>query len=312
MWGSRDLLRPLGPVIDATLARSPLQWWFWRQRRARLAVLAYHGVSDADRFEAQVREIVRRMRPVTCAEAVRVGFDGMRLPPRAVLITFDDGDPSVLDNGIPVLRQYGVPAILFVIPGLIGTDRPFWWEEAMELVRRGARSALVPCGTPADCVRGLKRLPDDERRRALDELRRTGGGDAIRARQLTVEEIRSLESEGFEIGNHTLTHPCLDRCTDDRLDEEITRAHEMLSGWLGREPRAFAFPNGNSDPRADPVLARLGYEAAFLFDHRLVDAAPPSPFRVSRVRINSHDSIHRFRAIASGLHPYIHRRIGRT
>src|SRR5688572_19995358 len=36
------------------------------------------------------------------------------LPPRAALLTFDDGYRSTLDTALPVLQRFGYPAVLFV------------------------------------------------------------------------------------------------------------------------------------------------------------------------------------------------------
>jgi peptidoglycan/xylan/chitin deacetylase (PgdA/CDA1 family) len=109
------------------------------------------------------------------------------------------------------------------------------------------------------------------------------------------------------IGNHSLTHACLSRCSDEKIEREISAAHGVITEALGREPRSFAFPDGDHDGRAKQVLTRLGYEVAFLFDHRLSPVPPPDPMAVSRVRVNSRSSLDRLRIILSGLHPAVHR-----
>ena len=88
---------------------------------------------------------------------------------------------------------------------------------------------------------------------------------------------------------------------DDR--REVLDAHERLTGWLGDEPTAFAYPNGNGDPRAHAVLAGAGYRAAFAFDHHLSDGPAPDRWAVSRLRVNAWTPPVRFRLIMSGLHP---------
>jgi peptidoglycan/xylan/chitin deacetylase (PgdA/CDA1 family) len=124
---------------------------------------------------------------------------------------------------------------------------------------------------------------------------------------LRSQDLLDLESAGVVIGNHTLTHPCLPRCTDDVLRREITQAHERLTALLTTTPEAFAYPNGDWDPRAESCLADLGYRSGFVFDHRISRFPVRNPLRVSRVRVNSYTNLDRFELILSGLHPALHR-----
>ena len=58
----------------------------------------------------------------------------------------------------------------------------------------------------------LVKLPDSEREKALEQLRRgaTPYGDRRQHRCLTEDELRELAAgELVEIGAHTLTHPVL-------------------------------------------------------------------------------------------------------
>lgn len=242
-------------------------------------MLAYHGVEDAAQFQAHMEELARHHQPVTAAQVA----EG-RLPERAVLVTFDDGERSVFEHGFPVLRRLGIPATAYVVTGLVDTCEALWWRRAQ------AAGASVP---------EFKRVPDSERRRRLELL------PELQERQLTSEELRELAAGGVTVGNHTHTHPCLDRCDSDVLQREITQAHERLTTILGEAPTTFAYPNGNRDLRAERRLAELGYRTAFLFDHRLSPRAPSNPLAISRLRISSTASIDRFRLILSGLHPWL-------
>ncbi|MFB7618864.1 polysaccharide deacetylase family protein [Kitasatospora sp. NPDC056181] len=225
-------------TVDAVLRRSPAQPLF------RLAVLAYHGIDDPRTFALQMDRLVRVARPVSLARVEQAVTSGRPLPHRSVLVTFDDGDHTVLTEGLPVLA----------------------------------------------------------------ELRQSARAGAPRQEQLTRRDLLTLRRSGVAIGNHTAGHPCLDHCDDDTVRDEITRAHRDLTGWLeGEEPTAFAYPNGNVDHRADPVLRRLGYRTGFLFDHRHDRLMPRRPLRISRLRVNSTTGRDRFDTILSGLHPAVHR-----
>lgn len=298
-------------TLDAVLRRSPAQPSFLRRASSGLVVLAYHEVADADAFTWQVEYLRTCMHPVSLADVIEAIRSRRDLPRRAVLITFDDGDRTVYERALPILRERGVPAVAFVIAGLLGTDTPFWWREVEELLRRGGRVPGLPLD-PAECKRRLKRVPNDERLTLMERLRLSVAGPPVTMRQLQNSEVAALEAEGVAIGNHTFTHPCLDRCTDEAVATELVRAHEKLASVLGKAPVAFAYPNGNPDARGARLLAGLGYGAAFLFDHRIGRFPPPDRFRMSRVRIGSKTSPDRFRILVSGLHSSIHRLIGRA
>lgn len=46
-----------------------------------------------------------------------------------MLITFDDGDISVRENALDILKKHQVPSVLFVITSLINTNKAYWWDE---------------------------------------------------------------------------------------------------------------------------------------------------------------------------------------
>lgn len=300
-------------LLDAMLARSPAQAVFSRRSTRRLTVLAYHGVDEPASFERQLDHLREHAHPVSFDQVVEALDGGGPLPDRAVLVTFDDGDRSLLEAGLPRLEGRGIPALAFVVAGWLDGDRAPWWVEAEELSSRGARTGEAPGLAGRSLVTALKRLPDERRRRALAELRRAEVPQPRRP-QLRSEELPRLEAGGVRIGSHSLTHPCLSRCSAEQVEREVLGAHRLLTGALGRPPVAFAYPDGEWDPRAAEVLARLGYRLAFLFDHRVGPFPPPAPLAVSRVRVNASTPLDRYRILLSGLHPAIHgvrRRVSR-
>ncbi|MFJ3794039.1 polysaccharide deacetylase family protein [Kitasatospora sp. NPDC090091] len=306
--GPRGRLADRRSTVDALLRHSPAQPLFRLLATHRLAVLAYHGIEDPRTFALQMARLVRIARPVSPARVEQAVHDGRPLPDRSVLVTFDDGDRTVLTEALPVLTRLQIPAAAFVVTEHIDGDRPFWWSEAAFLAARGGTARSLAGCAPGAVVRRLKTLPDPDRRTALAELRESAGTRAPRQEQLTRDDLLTLHRSGVAIGNHTAGHPCLDRCEDDTVQDEITRSHDALTGWLGGEaPTAFAYPNGNFDGRADTLLRRLGYRVGFLFDHRHDRLLPRQPLRISRLRVNSTTSRDRFDTILSGLHPAVHR-----
>jgi len=119
----------------------------------RPLVLMYHGVGSrpaaadpynlfvpAGALRAQLRWLLDRgWQPLRLAEylADRSG------PGRRFLVTFDDGYRSVHDVALPLLRELGVPATVFLCAGLLG-DRSRWMPDLPDepLVTRAEAVAL--------------------------------------------------------------------------------------------------------------------------------------------------------------------------
>ena len=298
-------------VADVILRRSPLQIASRWRSAGRLAVLGFHGVDEPDHFAALMDHLLRiRYRPISADELTAVLEGRATLPERAVLVTFDDGERSVLEFGLPILAERGIPAIAFVIAGLVDTELDFWWSQAETYVNGGATPPGLGNTTAAEVVGYLKQLSNDHRLSELDRLRVASSENARVVTQLRSHELVDLERSGIVIGNHTWSHPCLNRCDPETTDREIQSAHHALEQATGHPIEWFAYPNGDWSPDAETTLTELGYRGAFLFDHRLSNME--EHLRLSRLRANSTTSLDRLSLILSGLHPALHRARGRS
>lgn len=292
---------------DAVLRRSPLQIAQMRRSKRTLTVLAYHDVRDAAVFSRHIDTLTRRFTPVSLEQVIDHVESRASLPTRSVLVTFDDGDPSVLETAAPILSARGIPAVAFVVAGYLGTSEPFWWEQVEFAIRHGGRSDRLPTSTPHEAVRYLKTTDDATRLATVDELRSSATQPLPPRHHLDPSDLLTLERLGVAVGNHTLTHPLLDRCPPEKVEEEVFGAHHRLSSILGHPPTAFAYPNGNTASHARDAVRSLGYRAAFLFDHLPQPLPIAEPYGISRLRVGSELSDDRFAIITSGLHPALHR-----
>jgi len=114
--------------------------------QGRWAVLYYHSVKDCERaaFRRQARAMAGGATAVS--EIGGAAFTG---DPR-VGLTFDDGFACLMVNAVPALVEYGVPATVFVVSGMLGKT-PSW---AMPGGHRDAGERMMTAGE-------LRRLPRD-------------------------------------------------------------------------------------------------------------------------------------------------------
>jgi peptidoglycan/xylan/chitin deacetylase (PgdA/CDA1 family) len=107
-------------------------------RRRRSVILCYHGIAPRssaadpeflrvapDRFRAQVQALISAgFRFVTVADfAARAG--GRAPPPGLAALSFDDGTEDMHSVLLPILRDYEIPATVYVTTGLIGRPNPW-------------------------------------------------------------------------------------------------------------------------------------------------------------------------------------------
>ena len=215
-----------------------------------------------DDFERQMRYVAGRF-PVIGLDDLLAFLHGRRpLPPRAVMVTFDDGYADNHAHALPVLRALGLPAVCFLITAAIGTDAVPWWDELAMLAPGDGD------GPPDDRAQALKRMPDDERAKAVAELRRTRVPPTAPSAPLfmTWDQARELEAAGVSCQPHTHNHPILTRISADRMRDELARSKATVEERMGRSAVAFAYPNGGRDDYDGAVLGALdaaGYEVAF-------------------------------------------------
>jgi peptidoglycan/xylan/chitin deacetylase (PgdA/CDA1 family) len=271
----------------------------------RLRILAYHAVPDPDAFRRQAAHVAERYRVVSGEEVAHAIQRRAELPRRSLWLTFDDGDPSVFETAQPILDGLGLTATAYVCPGVIGTTEPFWWEVIRAAGRHGTLPESAAGDGPGSLERAMKDLPDPRRRDAVAQVRSSLEehlGASLEQRQATIAHLQGWLQAGHDLGNHTVDHPCLDRCTLEEQRWQVTEAHEWLTTSLDHTPRTFAYPNGNWAAETEGLLRRHGYETGLGFDHRL-NRLPGHPLRLSRLRLDADAEQARLRAIASGGHP---------
>lgn len=59
------------------------------------------------------------------------------LPPRAVIITFDDGHVSSYHHAYPILRKHGFAATFFVYTDFLGSGEGLTWAQINEMSKSG-------------------------------------------------------------------------------------------------------------------------------------------------------------------------------
>lgn len=278
-----------GTGVSHAIGSSP-----WRRRR--LLILAYHGISLRDEHEwdptlfvspAFLERRLELLRRRGCAvldlgEAVERLARG-DLPPRAVVLTFDDGLYDFLAAGVPLLRAYQMPATLYSSTYHTLDQRAVFnvagryalWRSAAprldlsEILGTGSVFERTRFGAAWQAI-----LADCERREAsaagkdavLERLCAALDVDlaAIRSERLftllTLEELAEVAGAGFDVQLHTHRHRSpLER---EALHREIEDNRALLAGVTSRPLTHFCYPSGRYGLEQLPWLRELGIASA--------------------------------------------------
>jgi peptidoglycan/xylan/chitin deacetylase (PgdA/CDA1 family) len=269
------------------------------RRRGRFRILTYHRVDDARAFEDQLDYLAARHSVVSAADLVAAYQDGKALPPRSLLITFDDADRSFAETAWPLLQRRRLPVTLFVPTGY--PDRPervFWWDRLEDALRRTTRAEVhtplerLPLGSARErqhafwiLKRRFKRLHHDEILREMEALCGRLDVSPPPSRVLGWDRLRELARQGVAIAPHTRTHLFLDLLDRRAAEDEIVGSLRDLERELGPVPRVFAYPDGRYSRETVDVLREAGFLAAFTTQRGANQLARTPPLELRRVNV---------------------------
>jgi len=147
--------------------------------KKKVPILMYHSISQHAsskfaQFAVSPGTFARQMEylyqkayhTLTVTQFIGIVQRGEVLPERPIILTFDDGFADFFTDALPVLRQYGFVATLYVATGFVNAtsrwleregeaDRPMLsWDQLTEISRHG-----IECGAHSHTHPQLDTLP---------------------------------------------------------------------------------------------------------------------------------------------------------
>jgi peptidoglycan/xylan/chitin deacetylase (PgdA/CDA1 family) len=173
---------------------------------------------------------------VTASKYFDAIVKGEKMSDKTVLITFDDGYKDIYQHAIPILREYGQTATMFIIARRNGAEYPEYMNQ---------------------------------------------------------DEIRDIDTWGFEIGSHSLTHPNLVNLGLEMAKGEIQGSKEDLEKIIGHTVNFFCYPLGKYNSDTVNLVREVGYKGAFTTETGVV-VSNNNVFRMPRLRMTETINIEGF------------------
>jgi peptidoglycan/xylan/chitin deacetylase (PgdA/CDA1 family) len=250
-------------------------------RRQRLLILCYHGTSIDDehlwrpalyiepqKLEQRLELLKRRRYNVLPLDEALKLLRGGTLPPRSVVITFDDGTYDFYRQAFPRLKSYGFPVTVYQTTYYTSCERPVFnlvcsymlWKRRDQVIASGAEIGLeqaLDLRTEAGrhkVVRGLIEAAEAENMTGLekDDLAARLASfleidySAIKAKRIlqlmNAHEVQEVARNGVDIQLHTHRH----RTPEDetRFRGEIQENRSRIQALIGTQPVHFCYPSG--------------------------------------------------------------------
>lgn len=270
-------------------------------RAQRLLILCYHGISVDDEHRwnpslyidpATFRQRLEMLRDggyrvLPLGEALSLLYRG-QLPPRSVVITFDDGSHDFYTIGMPMLREFGFPVTLYLSSFYCRFQAPVFdvacaymtWKA---MGRTFDASGILPGAgelhisdraawqsIQSRLIRHFREQPISaaEKDQLLNVLAARLGVDLARIRErrmlhyMTPDEVGDAARQGVDIQLHTHRHRTpRDRDLFVREIEDNVREIQDMTGD-SRRPTHFCYPCGDYVPEFYGWLRELGVESA--------------------------------------------------
>ncbi|OGW39871.1 MAG: hypothetical protein A2Y97_10300 [Nitrospirae bacterium RBG_13_39_12] len=244
------------------------------KRKFSIPVLTYHHVSPEGDFinvkpqifEAQMRYLSEHGFTTLHTDEFMSILSGKKIPPKkSLMITFDDG---WLDNWLvafPILKKYGIKAVIFVITSLIAEK---------------GRRHRVDEGTSV-------RLPDHKE---CQKMIQEGHASEV---MLSWEEITEMLKSGLiEIQSHTHTHKRWDKLYKDtakqidNLNRELKTSKKVIEEKLDSRCNALCWPQGKYIKDYVDLAMSLGYELLFTTE-KGANTQGTEPWKIRRIVIGN-------------------------
>lgn len=262
----------------------------------RLSTLIFHRVTaeqdplfpgemHARRFEALLGWLRDWFNVLPMDQAIDQWREG-RLPPRAAVITFDDGYADNQEVALPLLERMGLSATCFVATGFLDGGR-MWNDTLIEAVRHCRQTSVSVAGLSAAyadlpaldlsnwearrraamlLISRAKYLPMEERRELVEAVARTCEVRPSDRLMMSSAQLRDWHRRGMGVGGHTIHHPILARTELSVAQREITGGKAALEALLDVPVRLFAYPNGKPQedylPEHVDMVRAAGFDAA--------------------------------------------------
>lgn len=261
------------------------------------AILAYHRVASStidlnllnvspQNFSAHMAELKSQRTILPLEELIQQVKKG-EINTGAVAITFDDGYLDFINNALPILQQFKIPATLFITTGAATrTGYTFWWDRLEEMLKSCSTNKIFEIiGSEfndqflLDAVLRFQRLCLDMPVPAIDEFLRISMNtdNTLEHPTLTIPELAEaiFNAPEITIGSHSVSHSQMSILHPIFQKIELAESKRIIEKvFKGRNSNFFALPYGHPgswNESTIKIAKSLGYKGILTTQQKLIN-----------------------------------------
>jgi len=214
-----------------------------------------------EQFRDQMSLLAREgFTSLTLKEFSEAARSARALPPRSVLITFDDG---FIDNYLlawPIAREFGIKLNLFLCTSLIASEQVEAFNRP-SVTERANRKEFPHLWQP-----------------------------------LTWAQVREMSAAEVGVGFHSHAHRNLGKLSSEEITADAAKGMAFFTEELGVQPESFAFPYGHYGSYSVEAISALKERGLEMFFTTELGRTPPhSANPISRIVVHPEDDTQSFR-----------------
>ena len=267
------------------------KWTKFKRGEYPLSILYYHHVFadnepyhpddiNAQDFERQIDYLQKHFNIFP----LKIAIDLLRqkqLPPKALVISFDDGYQDNYTIAAPILEKLNCPAIFFIATE--GVEKGYLWNDEIEQAIKNTTKETVSnkingyslsLKTQSEktiafhsLVNSLKFQSNKQRSIKITCLLEELNVSTFTKTMMTTKQLSDLYSRGFDLGAHTHSHTILATETNENVQQELLKNKNILENITNQSVDFLAYPNGlegrDFSGTHCNIAQNIGFKAAF-------------------------------------------------
>ena len=274
------------------------------QNKTKAKILLYHSISpksnkftkglkvtvDPNVFKGQLEYLMSKYKIVSLDELV-VSLNERKNISNKIAITFDDGFLDNYNYAYPIIKEYKIPATIF-LPGISMNNNDYLWVHKFQyLINTIDQKDLIGYVLKEKLVKNVEFKVDsistlrmylmfncetNYQNEIINKLTRYFNlKNVIESFNLYLNEyhIKEMFKQNISFGCHGFSHNAMSILPDEEIKSELQNNINIIEDIIGVKPNFFAFPFGEEQHfslESERVINKMGFKKLFLADGKFI------------------------------------------